>query len=125
MFNIRSPYADVTIPEMNVADYVWTNAAEYPDNVALVCGMTGRQYTYEMAQQMSQKFGSSLRRLGAQKGDVIAMILQNIPEFPVGTKLTCDLKRFQNLTLKFFPLFLNLLFEQSTNLALSTPNTIC
>ena len=110
---------------MNVADYVWTNAAEYPDNVALVCGMTGRQYTYEMAQQMSQKFGSSLRRLGAQKGDVIAMILPNIPEFPVGTKLTCDLKRFQNLTLKFFPLFLNLLFEQSTNLALSTPNTIC
>eukprot|EP00091_Calanus_sinicus_P015176 TRINITY_DN33122_c0_g1_i1.p1 TRINITY_DN33122_c0_g1~~TRINITY_DN33122_c0_g1_i1.p1 ORF type:complete len:121 (-),score=50.06 TRINITY_DN33122_c0_g1_i1:117-479(-) len=36
-----------------------------------------------MAQQMSQKFGSSLRRLGAQKGDVIAMILPNIPEFPV------------------------------------------
>ena len=101
MFKIRSPYADVTIPEMNVADYVWTNAAEYPDNVALVCGMTGRQYTYEMAQQMSQKFGSSLRRLGAQKGDVIAMILPNIPEFPVGTLLTSVfLMRIQNLTLK-------------------------
>ena len=42
--------------------------------MALVCGMTGRQYTYEMAQQMSQKFGSSLRRCGAQKGDVVALI---------------------------------------------------
>jgi len=82
-FIIRSPYADMTIPEVNVADYVWTNAANYPDNVALVCGMTGRQYTYEMAQQMSQKFGSSLRRLGAKQGDVVAMILPNIPEFPV------------------------------------------
>ena len=80
----RSPYADVIIPEMNVADYVWTHAANYPDNVALVCGMSGRQYTYEMAQQMSEKFGSSLRRLGAKQGDVIAMILPNIPEFPVG-----------------------------------------
>jgi len=82
-FIIRSPYADVPIPEVNVADHVWTNAASYPDNVALVCGMTGRQYTYEMAQQMSARFGSSLRRLGADKGDVIAMIVPNIPEFPV------------------------------------------
>jgi len=82
-FVIRSPYTDVEIPEVNVADYVWSHAADYPDNVALVCGMTGRQYTYEMAQQMSQKFGSSLRRCGAQKGDVVALILPNIPEFPI------------------------------------------
>ena len=75
------------IPEVNVADYVWIHAASYPDNVAICCGMTGRQYTYEMAEQMSKKFGSSLRRLGAKKGDVIAMILPNIPEFPVGTYL--------------------------------------
>jgi len=82
-FITRSPYTDVTIPEVNVADHVWTNAASYPDNVALVCGMTGRQYTYKMAQQLSEGFGSSLRRLGAEKGDVIAMIVPNIPEFPI------------------------------------------
>eukprot|EP00092_Neocalanus_flemingeri_P001335 GFUD01001426.1.p1 GENE.GFUD01001426.1~~GFUD01001426.1.p1 ORF type:complete len:659 (+),score=100.48 GFUD01001426.1:158-1978(+) len=82
-FVIRSPYADVVIPEMNVADFVWKHAESYEDNVALVCGMTGRQYTYGMAKAMSEKFGSSLKRLGAQKGDVIAMILPNIPEFPV------------------------------------------
>jgi len=80
---IRSPYPDVTIPECNVADFVWKDAASYPDEPALVCGMTGRQYTYEMAQQMSVKFGSALRRLGAQKGDVVAMILPNLPEFPI------------------------------------------
>ena len=32
----------MTIPEVNVADYVWQNVAEYSDNTALVCGMTGR-----------------------------------------------------------------------------------
>jgi len=82
-FVIRSPYADVTIPEINVADFVWSNADKYPDNVALACGMTGRQYTYEMAMQMSQKFGSAMRRSGASKGDVVALILPNIPEFPI------------------------------------------
>ena len=70
---------------MNVADFVWTHVASYPKSLALVCGMTGRQYTYQMARQMSEKFGSSLKRLGARNGDVVALILPNIPEFPIGT----------------------------------------
>ena len=68
---------------MNLADFVFENVAKYEDNTALVCGMTGRQYTYEMTQQLATKFGSALRRLGAEKGDVIAFILPNIPEFPI------------------------------------------
>ena len=43
--------------------------------------MTGRQYTYEMAYNMSKQFGSALLRMGAKKGDVLAMVVPNIPEF--------------------------------------------
>ena len=43
--------------------------------------MTGRQYTYEMAHNMSKQFGSALIRMGAKKGDVLAMVVPNIPEF--------------------------------------------
>jgi len=82
-FIIRSPYKDVDIPEVNLADFVFEHASEYPDSPALVCGMTGRQYTYEMSMSLSTKFGSALRRLGAQRGDVVAFILPNIPEFPI------------------------------------------
>ena len=46
--------------------------------------MTGRSYTYEMAHGMSKKFGSALLRLGANKGDVLGMVVPNIPEFPIG-----------------------------------------
>ena len=53
------------IPEINLADYMWTNTGHYLNEPAVVCGMTGRQYTYEVAKQMSEKFGSALRRLGA------------------------------------------------------------
>ena len=45
--------------------------------------MTGRQYTYDMAHGMARKFGSALLRMGAQKGDVLGMVVPNIPEFPI------------------------------------------
>ena len=45
--------------------------------------MTGRQYTYEMARDMAMKFGSAMKRIGAKKGDVLGMVVPNIPEFPI------------------------------------------
>ena len=33
---IRSPYSDVEVPEVNLADYVWQNVHQWPDKVALV-----------------------------------------------------------------------------------------
>jgi len=80
---VRSPWPDVAIPEVNLADYVWENVDQYSDNTALVCGMTGRQYTYGLARGMATKFGSALARLGARRGDVLGMVLPNIPEFPI------------------------------------------
>ena len=80
----RSPYPDVDIPEQNVADFVFEHVDQYGDLPALVCGMSGRQYTYEMFRDSAIKFGSSLRRMGAKKGDVVALLLPNIPEFPIG-----------------------------------------
>ena len=34
-----------------------------------------------MAYNMSKQFGSALLRMGAKKGDVLAMVVPNIPEF--------------------------------------------
>jgi len=80
---VKSPYSDVEIPEINLADYVWKDVDKWPERTALVCGMTGREYTYEMAHSMSTKFGSALKRLGAKKGDCLCMVVPNIPEFPI------------------------------------------
>ena len=82
-FIVKSPYSDVEIPEVNLADFVWKDVEKWPERTALVCGMTGREYTYEMAHNMSKKFGSALLRMGANKGDVLCMVVPNIPEFPI------------------------------------------
>jgi len=80
----RGIVPDVEIPECNMVDYVWKDVHKWPEHTALVCGLTGRQYTYEMAHSMSKKFGSAMLRLGAKKGDVLGMVVPNIPEFPIG-----------------------------------------
>jgi len=80
---VRSPYPDVEIPEANLADFVLEDADEFKDNVALMCGMTGRHFSYSQLKYTVIKFGSAMRRLGAERGDVVAFILPNIPEFPV------------------------------------------
>jgi len=82
-FIVKSPYSEVEIPEVNLADFVWKDVEKWPERTALVCGMTGREYTYEMAHNMSKKFGSALLRMGAKKGDVLCMVVPNIPEFPI------------------------------------------
>lgn len=80
---VYSHLSDVEIPEMNIADYVWQDLEHNASYTALVCGMSGRSYTYEMAYGLSRKFGSALLRMGAKKGDVIGMVVPNIPEFPL------------------------------------------
>ena len=32
---------------------------------------------------MARKFGSALLRMGAKKGDVMGLVVPNIPEFPI------------------------------------------
>ena len=47
------------------------------------CGLTGRKYTYSQLWHLTRTLASALTRIGCKKGDVCALILPNIPEFPV------------------------------------------
>ena len=82
-FVVRSPWPSVTVPEINLAEWVWELAPQHAESTALVCGLTGHSLTYLEAKNMAQKFGSALLRMGAQRGDVVCLLLPNMPEFPV------------------------------------------
>ena len=51
------------------------------NKTALIDGITGRLYTYNEAFIESKKFGSAIRRLGLNKGEVVAFFLHNCPEY--------------------------------------------
>ena len=48
------------------------------------CGLSGRSYTFGQLFNKSQNFGANLKRnLGLKNGDVVALILPNLPEFAI------------------------------------------
>lgn len=46
-------------------------------------GPSGRSYTFEQLTVLTKKFGSALTKKGFKKGDVFAILLPNLPEFPI------------------------------------------
>lgn len=49
-----------------------------------VCALTGRSYTYAQTHKMSLIFAAALRtKLKLKDGDNVAVILPNMPEYPV------------------------------------------
>lgn len=80
---VRSPFSDVQIPENLINEYVWSGLERWPDKDALVCGVTNRKFTYHETRLACKRFAASLKKRGATSGQVLALLLPNIPEFAV------------------------------------------
>ncbi|KAK0085423.1 hypothetical protein PV325_005245 [Microctonus aethiopoides] len=75
-----SIYDDVEIPNLTIHDYIWKDVEKHSKLIALECGITGRKYTYAQARDNSNYLARSLRNMGFRDGDVVALILPNLPE---------------------------------------------
>lgn len=80
---IYSPYEDTVYPDITVPEYVWGNVNKYSNKVALECGLTGRYYTYGQARDNANYIARSLLQLGIKSGDIVALVLPNLPETPI------------------------------------------
>lgn len=58
-------------------------SAIWPDKPALIFDETGRSITFKEIEARTHSIACGLQRLGIQKGDHIAVMLRNIPEFPL------------------------------------------
>ena len=84
VFNSSSHVPDLHIPPTHFSQLVWSNSRITPNSpyrTAIVDGDTGRAYTYREAELLSRNFASALCKFGAARGDVLALILPNMPEF--------------------------------------------
>ena len=78
----HSPYKSLSFPTENVTDFVLSRFANHwRENPALVCGATGKQFSYNDIESFTKKFGSHLLDSGFAPGDKIAVIVPNCPEF--------------------------------------------
>src|SRR6266849_6479675 len=79
----RGPYADVTIPEVSLTDFILKSKPELKDKRALIDGPTGRSLTYSHLEDSVRRTAASLAKRGFKKGDVFGIFSTNCPEYAV------------------------------------------
>ncbi|XP_015127346.1 4-coumarate--CoA ligase 1 [Diachasma alloeum] len=78
-----SPFGDIDLPSATLPEFIWENVNKWPTRIALECSVTGRKYTYAEARDSANYVARSLRNMGLRHGDVVALILPNLPETPI------------------------------------------
>lgn len=79
----RSPLPEVEIPEVALSDFVFSRAAQYADRPALIDGVSGRVLTYVQLVEAIRSAAAGLARRGFRKGDVLAILSPNLPEYVI------------------------------------------
>ncbi|KAF5302845.1 hypothetical protein FQA39_LY02025 [Lamprigera yunnana] len=81
---IRSPFADVVIPNICLPEFVLQSFTKHSNKTALECVETGRKYTFEEVRKKSINLNKGLRKkFNTRKDDVVAIVLPNIPEYAI------------------------------------------
>ena len=80
---VHSPVADIEPLTKNLYSLVADNFPKHGSKIALVDGISGREYSYNEFNEAICKFSSGLRRLDFVKGDVLGIVAPNSPEWAV------------------------------------------
>lgn len=79
-----SPFNTVPVPDVSLDKYVWSDFHSWQDKTAAVCIVTGRQYTYAQLRDHCAALALRLQqKFKLLPGDVVAICLPNIPEYPI------------------------------------------
>ncbi len=80
---IRSPFPDVSIPEIPLGQFVLHKAAVLAEKPAIVDITTGYTLTYGQLAWRVKQLASGLAKRGFRKGDVLAIYCPNVPDYAV------------------------------------------
>jgi acyl-CoA synthetase (AMP-forming)/AMP-acid ligase II len=79
----RSPYPDVEVPEVGLAEFVLGPAPARGQRPALIEAASGRAISYGELPAAVEATAAALHRLGLGRGDVAAVCAPNCPEFAI------------------------------------------
>ena len=79
---VSSPFeSPAAYPEVNLYSHVFRDFPKHGHRVAIVDGVTGREYTFNEVDETTAKFSSALNRLGFSSGNVLSLCSPNVPEY--------------------------------------------
>jgi long-chain acyl-CoA synthetase len=77
----------ITYPDSTLSDLLDAAAAEFPDKTALTFYVDPKlapsRMTYRQFREATLRFATALYQLGVRKGDRVAIMLPNCPQFPI------------------------------------------
>src|SRR5439155_7749442 len=79
----RSPYPDVSIPEVALTPFVMQRANDLGDKPAFVDAPTGRTFSFGELAEAIERMAAGLAARGFRKGDVFAIFAPNMPQWAV------------------------------------------
>src|ERR1043166_5198046 len=79
----RAPYADVTIPEVSLTDFLFNSSNDFKNKIALIDGPTGRSITQAEFHEKVRRVAANLACKGLKKGDVFAIFSPNCLEYAI------------------------------------------
>ena len=79
----RSPYPDITVPNVSLFEMVLGNAPARGNAVAMADGISGRRITYAELIDQIRRTAAGLAARGIKKGDVVSLWAPNVPEWPI------------------------------------------
>jgi long-chain acyl-CoA synthetase len=71
----------INYPEIPLYAFLENSARKYPDRPAAI--FYGRRHSYGSLWEQALRLAGALRRLGVEKGDRVALLLPNVPQFIV------------------------------------------
>jgi 4-coumarate--CoA ligase len=84
-----SPFPDVDIPDVGIHQLILDAADRNGDRMAIIDGPSGRSMTYAELADAIRRFAGGLAARGFGKGDVLAIISPNLPEYAVAFHGAC------------------------------------
>src|SRR5436309_2996302 len=80
---VRSPFPEVSVPDVPLTEFVFGRAGRLADKPALVDGVSGRVFTYARLAEEIRNTAAGFARRGFRKGDVLALLGPNSPEYAI------------------------------------------
>ncbi|HEY0080127.1 MAG TPA: 4-coumarate--CoA ligase family protein [Pyrinomonadaceae bacterium] len=79
----RSPFPDVSVPEISLTELIFERARTRTEKPALIDGLSGRTLTYGQLMEQVRRVAAGLAARGFRKGDVLALYSPNCPDYAV------------------------------------------
>ena len=80
---VRSPWPEPEVPDVDVVSFVLRHAGRLAGRPAVIDGASARAVTYGELAGGVDRVAAGLAARGFGRGDVLALHLPNLPEFPI------------------------------------------